>query len=279
MNDIHDSTPKLSVAIATFNEEENIGRCLESVKDLADEIVVVDGSSSDKTAKIAESLGAKVIITTNKPMFHTNKNLAIDSCHGEWILQLDADEIVPSELAKEIQQIVKNPSRQPLVTSHSPVAYWLKRKNYFLGRYLKKGGQYPDPVIRLFKKGTAMLPAVSVHEQMKVNGEIGWLKNDLIHWATPKFSRYWLRENRYSTLESEKMYKEKISINPFSLIVYIIVLPLKTFFSIFIRHKGFIDGWQGFVFAFFSGFHFIWAFMKYFKIKIKGKIDIEKEWR
>lgn len=265
---------KISVAIATFNEEENIGPCLESVK-WADEIIVVDGSSIDKTREIAKKLGAKVIKTTNKPMFHINKNMAIDACTGDWILQLDADERVTPELAAEMKKIAQKPIKKSI-----PIAYWIKRKNYFLGRFLKKGGQYPDPVIRFFKKGKARLPEKSVHEQMKVDGKVGWLKNDLIHLATPKFSRYLLRENRYATLEAADMFKKKLPISPFTIMIYIIIAPLRTFLSIFFRHKGFVDGWQGFVFALFSGLHHAWAFAKYCKMRMsKEKVDIRKGWQ
>lgn len=269
--------PTISVAIATYNEEENIKDCLESIRQLADEIVVVDGSSTDNTREIAKRIGAKVIKTTNKPMFHINKNMAIDACQGDWILQLDADERVTPELAKEIKSVVSR------YQEDKPVAYWLKRKNYFLGKFLKKGGQYPDPVIRFFKKGKARLPAISVHEQMKVKGKVGWLENDLIHWATPNLSRYLLRENRYATLEAADMLKRKVSINPFTIIIYIIIVPVRTFLSLFLRHKGFFDCWQGFVFAFFSGLHPAWAFVKYCQMKLrKEKIDItkySKDWR
>lgn len=267
---------KISVALATYNEEENIKDCLESVQ-WTDEIVVVDGSSTDKTREIAKRMGAKVIKTTNKPMFHINKNKAIDACQGDWVLQLDADERVPAKLAKEMKTVVKKYKKG------DSTAYWLKRKNYFLGRFLKKGGQYPDAVIRFFKKGKARLPEKSVHEQMEAKGKVGWLKNDLIHWATPKFSRYLLRENRYATLEAIEMTKDKVPINPLTFVKYLIFLPIRTFLLLFVRHKGFIDGWQGFVFAFFSGVHHQWAFMKYCKMRLAGKkIDItkySKSWR
>lgn len=263
--------PTISVAIATYNEEENIKDCLESVRQLADEIIVVDGSSNDKTREIAKKMGAKIIKTTNKPMFHINKNMAIDACTGDWILQLDADERASPELAKEIKTLVKR------YKEGDPIAYWVKRKNYFLGKFLRKGGQYPDPVIRFFRRGTARLPEKSVHEQMEVKDEVGWLKSDLIHWATPKFSRYLLRENRYSTLEAIDMFKKKVAINPLTIMIYIIIAPVRTFLNLFIRHKGFLDGWQGFVFAFFSGIHYKWAFIKYCKMRLKKeKIDITK---
>ena len=131
---------KLSLALAVYNEEKNIGRCLEAVKGWVDEIVVVDGSSEDKTREIAKSYGAKVIKTTNKPVFHLNKQMAIDKCQGDWILQLDADEIVVKELKGEILQAIE-PQASNL--KHF-VAYQIPRKNFLLGRWLSKGGQYPD---------------------------------------------------------------------------------------------------------------------------------------
>lgn len=265
------SQPKISVAIITYNEEKNLPDCLSSIK-WADEVVVVDDSSTDKTREIAQKFGAKVIKTEKKAFFDTNKNIAIKSCSGDWIFLLDADERVSPKLAKEIQETVNH------WTLGQPVAYRLPRKNYFLGRYLQKGGQYPDPVMRLFEKGKALLPDDSVHQQPKVEGKVGWLKNDLIHWATPEFSRYLMREKRYSTLEALQMKENKLSLlNPFNWLKYLFFWPLKTFFLLFIRHKGLLDGWQGFVFAFFSGLHHAWAFLKYLRMRLK-KVDVLKEW-
>ena len=264
---------KISVAIITYNEEKNLPDCLESIRQLADEVVVVDDSSTDKTREIAGSFGAKVIKTPKQTFFDINKNVAIKACSGDWIFLLDADERVSPALAKEIKKTVENWSPD------KPAAYWLPRKNYFLGRYLRKGGQYPDPVIRLFKKGQAWIPKDSVHQQLKVDGETGWLENDLLHWATPEFSRYLMRERRYSTLEALQMKENKISLRPLNWLKYLIFRPKKTFFLIFIRHKGFMDGWPGFVFAFFSGFHHAWSFVKYLKMRIsKKEIRIGEDW-
>ena len=130
-------TPKLSVVLATHNEEDNIGRCLEAVKDIADEIVVVDGKSSDQTVQIAKKHNAKVIIRKNPANFHINKNIAIDAAHGDWILQLDADEVVSPELSSEIRSTLS--VQRPALNG-----YWVNRKNWFLTRFLTKGGQYPD---------------------------------------------------------------------------------------------------------------------------------------
>ena len=253
---------KISVAMATFNEKENIGESIKSVRQLADEIVVVDGSSIDKTVKIAKRLGAKVIKTTNKPMFHINKNMAIDACQGEWILVLDADERVTSELGEEMKKIAAKKWNK-----NEPAGYWLKRKNYFLSRFLKKGGQYPDPVIRFFKKNKGRHPEVSVHEQIKIDGKLGWLRNDLIHLASPTFVRYLTRENRYSTLEAQGMIKRGIKINLSNSVKYLLIKPPATFLSLFIRHKGYQDGFPGFVFALFSGIHHFFSYVKYWEMK------------
>ena len=271
MKSLESSKIRLSVALATFNEERSLGNCLDSVKGLADEVVVVDGSSSDRTVEIAKFFGAKVIITDNKPIFHTNKQQAIDECRGEWILQLDADEVVTPELAEEIKKVVEQ-------NIELPVAYWVKRKKMFLGRWIKKGGQYPDPVIRLFRKRKAYLPCQSVHEQMVVDGEIGWLENHLIHLPTPSFSVYITKDNRYSTLSALEMKNNDLSLGLVTSIRYFILKPFKTFSSIYFLHKGFLDGFPGFVFALYSGFHHASAYVKYWEIKTSGKYDMSEDW-
>ena len=280
------NTIRLSVAMATFNEESNLKYCLESVKGLADEIVVVDGSSTDKTVEIAQSFGAKVIVTDNKPIFHINKEQAIEECRGEWIFQLDADEQVTPELAEEIKSIITPvTNHQSLITNHqSPTTnhqslitndgYWIKRKKMFLGRWIKKGGQYPDPVIRLFKNGKGHLPCKSVHEQVVIEGEVGWLKNELIHLPTPSFATYLTKDNRYSTLTALEMEEKDIPINFWNFLKYIIWEPHRIFFDLYILHKGFLDGFPGFVFAFYSGLHQTSAFIKYWEMKTSGKKEI-----
>jgi len=264
------NTLKLSVAIATFNEGKCLSECLKGVKGLADEIVIVDGNSTDKTVEIAKSFGAKVIIIDNKPLFHINKQMAIDECRGEWVLQLDADEIITSELKKEISDTIKNP------TSYN--AFWIKRKKMFLGRWIKKGGQYPDPVIRLFRRGKAKLPCKSVHEQMEVEGGVGWLKSPIIHLPTPSFSVYLTKDNRYSTLTALEMKEKGLPINFLTFLRYFIWEPKKIFFNLYFRHLGLLDGFPGFVFALYSGLHQVAAFIKYWEIRNSKQINIEGDW-
>ncbi len=284
---------KLSVALAVFNEEENIGKCLDSVKNIADEIVVVDGSSTDKTVEIAKSFGARIIVTDNPPMFHINKMKAINAAMGDWILQLDADERVSEKLAKEISDVIIMSEKEleqyeehipsiKLFTRHQAIlddrdgkvgddkkdyaAFFLPRANYFLGKYLMHGGVYPDGVIRLIKKGKAYLPCKDVHEQFVVDGRVGWLSNNLLHYDSPTFDKYIKRNNRYTTLLAEQLKAQKIGKNPFAFFVYFFVKPTHWFVITFFRHKGFLDGWQGFIFSFFSSLRFAVAYFKYLSL-------------
>lgn len=250
---------KLSVAIATYNEEHKLKGCLDSVHSWVDEIVLVDGSSTDQTVKIAQGYKkAKVIVTTNKPIFHINKQKAIDECQGNWILQLDADERVTPELKKEIISLLKKG------ISSKINGYYLKRKNFFLGTFLKKSGQYPDPVIRLFKRGQGRLPCKSVHEQMEIKGKVSTLNEHLIHYPYDTFSEYLVKSNRYTTLSAQELLDQKQA--P-SFAKQFIFLPFKTFFTIYIRCKGFMDGFPGFVFALFSALHHKTAYIKYRELK------------
>lgn len=265
---------KLSVALAVYNEESTLAACLDTIKDLADEIVIVDGSSTDATARVAAGYGAKVIKESNKTNFHINKQLAIDACSGDWILQLDADERVSSMLGKEIKAIIDSP------LLGQPSAYYLKRRNYFLGRWMSKGGMYPDPVIRLFQKGKAKLPQKTVHELMSVDGPTKWLDEDLLHIADPTFSRYLKRSNRYTTLQAEEWRTEgKLGTDTWTILLYTYIKPCIRFFEIYLRHKGFLDGFPGFVFAIYSGLHICTSYIKYWEKKqTNSPISLTQDW-
>lgn len=269
----HNST--ISIAIATYNEEKNIQKCLEAVNDWVDEIIIADGSSQDNTVKIAQKYKkVRVISTTNKPLFHINKNIAIDACKSDWILQLDADEIVTTKLKNEIIEILE---QEPDTINVS--GFWIKRKNYFLGTFLKKGGQYPDPTIRLYKNGKGRLPCKDVHEQACVQGETGWLKNDLEHYADTSFSHYLLRANRYTTLLAKELQDKKTPINTFQFFNYYLFKPLHWFLLTFFRHKGFVDKFPGFVFSFYSALRFPICYTKYWELqKTNRNIDLQNDW-
>ena len=248
---------KISAAIATHNEENNIVDCLESLKGFTDEQVVVDGSSTDRTGELVKSNGAKVIVTTNKAMFHINKNMAIKNCLGDWIFLIDADERVSNELASEIKELVKSNPKEN--------GFWVNRRNWFLGGFLTKGGAYPDSVIRLFRKDKGKLPEVNVHEQVKIDGEVGYLKNDLLHLADPTFERYLKRADRYTSQTAKDFEKLNPGKGILSILNYMLVKPFVTFFSIYIRHRGYVDGFRGFIWALFSAAHHFYAYVKYWE--------------
>lgn len=250
---------KLSVVLATFNEERNLRRCLESVSDLADEIVVVDGESTDKTRLIAKRFGARVFVEKNRPIFHVNKQIALEKARGQWVLQLDADEVVDRELARSVKAAI--------TTSNGTDGYFLKRKNFFLGTWLQKGGQYPDAVIRLVKKGKAHFPQKSVHEQIEVEGTVGILKGHVLHYTAPSFRRYLENSNRYTSLTAAELQSAHVSLNLFNWLKYLAFKPFETFTMLYFRHKGFMDGFPGFIFALFSGLHWPAAFLKYWEIR------------
>ena len=249
----------LSVVLATYNEEKNLPDCLKSVKSIADEIVVVDGSSKDKTRDIAKKLGARVFKVKNVPIFHKNKQIAVDKAKAKWILQLDADERLTSELRQEIKTVIKQKN-----STYS--GYYLPRKNWFLTRFLTKGGQYPDHVIRLFLNGQGHFPCQSVHEQIKINGPVGYLKNDLLHYADKKFSHYLLRFNRYTSLDAADLKKQGIKPNFWQGLSYFIFKPLAWFLSTFFRHKGFVDGLPGFTFSLMSALRFPIIYLKLWEL-------------
>jgi glycosyltransferase involved in cell wall biosynthesis len=285
---------KLTVIIATHNEAANIGKCLESVQDIADEIIVADGESTDSTVQIAKSLGATVLPMSNKRMFHFNKEEAKKHAKGEWILFLDADEIVTKELARQIKLVTSEnyPStswdlprmlrmtkentlfqnhmknielRDNISFSQKPPinGYFIARKNFFLGRYLMHSGVYPDGVIRLVRNGRAYWPCKDVHETMVVDGGVSWLMEPMIHMADPTFQRYLERANRYTSLSADNYQRAGVGKNLLTSINYLLIKPATTFFLLFFRHKGILDGFSGFVWALMSGLHYPIAYMKY----------------
>ena len=260
---------RLSIAIAVYNEATNIDACLSSVSSWVDEIVVVDGGSTDETVKIAKKYTNKIIQTDNPPIFHINKQKALDACTGEWILQLDADEIVTEDLQKEILHIIHEPgTRNPASPAdrQQPMnGYYIPRKNYFWGHFMRKGGQYPDYVIRLIKRGYAKFPCKTVHEQIEVDGTVGYLKEPMLHFSYRTKEDYWKKADTYKTLRALSMQKNNTKKTLGTRVRYNLILPIKTFFLLFIRHKGFIDGWYGLVFAYWSALDYPISYKKYVK--------------
>lgn len=253
------SKSSLSVVLAVYNEEKNIAKCLDSVENLADEIVIVDGGSKDQTVEIAKKYGARVIVKNNPPIFHINKNRAIDAAKSDWVLQLDADERVTSPLAEEIKKIISSNTKFN--------GFWIPRCNFFLTRFLTKGGQYPDYTMRLYRKGKGRLPAEDVHEQAVVIGEVGYLTKDLLHLRDISFSKYLSGLDRYTNLLAMQMREKRVGRNPTNFLDYFFIKSVWWFLKTYIRHKGFMDGIPGFIFCFFSSLRFPISYYKYLRMK------------
>lgn len=282
-NTIHHS---LSVVLAVRNEEGNIARCLDSIKDIAGEIIVVDEYSTDKTTEIAKKYGAKVFLEPHHEMFHITKQIALEKATEEWILQLDADEAVTPELSTEIKKVINGEylyKKNKLFERHQKiiedrdgkigkttgeiVGYFIPRRNIFIGKPLIHAGVYPDGVIRLVKKGFARFPQKSVHEQIELDGKVSWLSHDLLHYDSPTLSKYLMRLNRYTDLQAKELMVKKVPKNPLFMIHYSFFLPVYIFFKLYFRHLGFLDGVRGFLWSFFSAMHFPISYFKYITFK------------
>ena len=238
-----------SVIVITKNEEDNLTRCLESVK-WADEIIVVDSESIDATVEIAKNFGAKVFVKKWEG-YGAQKNFAIDKTTNDWILSIDADEEVSPELHEEIKKIIQNPGNY--------VAFKTPRKLIFQGKFLRRGGCYPNYQIRLFHKDKAKFNLDFVHEKLVVNGRIGLLKGSLLHYSYNDLSDYFDRFNRYTTLDAQKRFSKG---KKFYFWYYI--QPLLRFFNMYFLRLGFLDGSRGLIWAILSSFY---NFAKFQKLK------------
>jgi glycosyltransferase involved in cell wall biosynthesis len=240
---------KISAIIITRNESENIRRCLQSLS-WTDEMVVVDAQSTDDTKNIASQFTSKVF-DLEWEGFGAAKRFAKNRASGEWILSVDADEVVSDKLREEIQRTIS--SQDPLE------GYYLPRGSSFLGRWIKHGGWYPDWVLRLFKKDKGEFTPRLVHEEVKVRGRCGYLKNHLLHYTDPDFEHYLRKLNQYTSLSALQLSREGKKAGLWG----ILLRPPATFVKMYFLRRGFLDGREGFILAVSSAFH---VFAKYVKL-------------
>lgn len=249
----------LSVAIITLNEEKNLARTLASVQ-FADEIIVVDSGSIDRTVEIAREFDAKVFFEPWKG-FASQKNSAIEKCSGTWVLSLDADEELTLELQQEIRILLR---KKPPAD-----AYMIRRRNLFLNSWMRHGGYYPDPKLRLFRRHSANFAPPArfterpVHETMAFDGVLAALKHDLIHHAYPTIESYIDHMDRYSTLGAEIIVaKGMTSRSWWSFYYNIFVIPTCTFLWNFVFRLGFLDGREGFLLHLYHSTYTSWKYAK-----------------
>ena len=286
----------LSVVIISCNEEANLGHTLESVmplvRDGKGEIIVVDSGSTDRTVEIAKSFGAKVFVEEWKG-YAAQKNSAIDKATGDWILSLDADEEVEQNLSSELavlwqsvgpeqaarfehlqriryvftrqtwqefRQVAKQKGMSDEFLFAAISGFWIPRKNFFLGRWIKHGGFWPDPKLRLFRKGAARFEDRLVHEDAKlIEGVSGKLKHALLHHSYPTLSDYLDHMNRYSSLGAEMvMAKGPVRFS----VINIVVRPWLTFIYNYLFRLGFLDGREGLLLHLYHAVYVSWKYAK-----------------
>ena len=253
----------LSVVIITYNEEANLGRTLASVmplvRDGKGEIIIVDSGSTDRTLEIAKSFGAKVFVEEWKG-YAAQKNSAIDKATGDWVLSLDADEALGSTTGQVIQKIIG-----PEAEIYEGVSgYWFSRKNYFLGRWIKHGGFYPDRKLRLFRKGHGHFEDRAVHETLSVDGRTEHaLDSEIVleHHSYPTLSDYMEHMNRYSSLGAEMVVAKGNGRVRFS-VVNIVLRPLATFVYNYFFRLGFLDGREGLLLHLYHAVYVSWKYAK-----------------
>jgi glycosyltransferase involved in cell wall biosynthesis len=225
----------LSVTVITRDEEARIEGCLESVA-WADEIVVVDAESTDRTVEIARRFTPRVVVRP-WPGFAVQKAFALGLATQPWVLSLDADEQVTPELRAEISSVLERDG--PLDGYHVP------RRNFFLGRWIRHGTWYPDHQLRLFRRDRATFPAVNVHESASVDGRLGHLRGALLHRSYEGIADFVDRANRYSTLAARDLASRGARPSAAAMILD----PLGRFASMYLWHRGFLDGRRGLVLA------------------------------
>ena len=241
---------KLSVIVITHNEEKNIGDCLASVQ-WADEIVVVDSQSTDRTVELASRYTSRIHVKSWMG-FGEAKNYALAQTTSDWVLWLDADERVTPELANEIRQVVHQ-------DADDKVGYNFPRRAYFLGRWIQHSGWYPGRVVRLFRHGAGTFSDSLVHEHLKLEGAVGKLNHDLLHYTDRDLVHYFNKFNRYTSLAAEDLTAKRRSFR----LLDLLVRPPLFFFKMYILRLGFLDGVPGLILCVLSS---CYVFTKYAKL-------------
>lgn len=223
----------LSVVLITKNEEKIIARCLESAG-WADEIIVIDSGSTDNTASIAKRFGAKVIFKKWEG-YAKQKNFGISKAKNQWILSLDADEIITAELKEEIIKTVHGGGF---------AGFYIPRRTYFYGCLLKHGNIYPDRQLRLFIKGAGKYEETDIHERFILDGEAGHLKNPMLHYSKDSIKAHVAAMNSYTSLEVKRAVKIGYKPTGYS----VLIKPVLYFMKRYIFRAGFLDGFAGLVY-------------------------------
>lgn len=262
----------ISVVISAYNEEKKIQECLESIK-WADEIIIVNSGSTDKTVDKAKKYTEKIFTRLNNPMLNINKNFGFSKASSDWILSLDADERITEDLKEEILSVISN--------KNEINGYWIPRENIIFNKWIKHAGWYPDYQLRLFKKNKGKFPEVHVHEMIEIEGKTENLTKNIRHYNYESIFQFIQKMNLiYVSNEAEVLLKKNYKFDYLDAIRF----PLKEFLSRFFAREGYKDGFHGFMLSILMAFyHFcifavIWEKQGFKEIDDKDMVkNIEKE--
>lgn len=256
----------ISVVISAYNEEKNIKDCLESVRQLADEIIFVDNTSQDKTLEIAQKYTSRIFIRPNNPMLNINKNFGFGKTSGDWILSLDADERVEPKLVASIKNQVLSIKDNPFS------GYKIPRKNMIFGKWIQHTGWYPDYQLRLFRKGMGRFAEKHVHEQLVLDGEVGTLKEHLLHLNYTSVSQFLYKmTNIYVPNEAKNILEGGKKVVWQDAVLW----PSQDFFRRFFAGEGWRDGLHGLVLSLLMAFYhllvfaYVWEKQGFWKVEEK----------
>lgn len=259
---------KLSAILITKNEEKNICRCLDSLH-FVDEVIVVDSGSTDQTCAMARKYPNVVLVETQWFGFVENKKIAIEKTKNDWILWVDADEVVPEELAKEWEKIVSAP------LFHETGAIDVARKTFFLDNWVRHSGWYPNRTIRFFHKKRAQLSESILHEsiQVKPGYKTDHFNTDLLHYSYTSLYQYFDKMNYYGIAGAKEIIRKKKK----AFLPQLILQPIWTFFRFYILKKGFLDGRIGIIVCMGAAFSNFIKYSNYFFLKKYQKVSQESD--
>lgn len=226
---------KLTAIIPTLNEENNIEGAIKSL-DFADEIIVIDSFSSDRTVEISKRLGVKVLLREFDD-FSSQKNFAIEKSTYDWVFVLDADERINTSLSEEI--------KGKLSLAEDLVGYFVYRNFFYENRRISFGGWQTDKVLRLFRKDACRYDGKPVHEKIEYDGEVGYLLNKLDHFSFRNYDQYWSKLKFYALLQAKELYNSKKKIS----LLHFTIKPAFRFIVLFLVRGGIFDGYKGFILA------------------------------
>lgn len=241
---------KISVVVSAYNEEKNLDDCLKSVKGHADEIIVVDNSSQDRTAEIAKKYTKKVYTQENNPdKIDVQKNFGFSKATGDWVFSLDADERATAELWEEIKNIV---------SSNEVNGYWIPRKNIIFGKWIKSEMWWPDYQLKIFRCGKGAFNKNKVHKALEVEGPTEKLNRPLLHENYKSISQYLIKLNSYTDIEAESLSREGYKFNFLDAIRF----PIDDFVKTFFLQKGYREGLHGLILSLLQAFYMEAVFAK-----------------